>query len=226
MLAKKHMIDSIPAPDKPREKLERRGREQLSVTELIAVLLGTGNDKESVIELAGTIIDEMELSSLRTADVKELRQFSGVGRAKAATIVAAFELGRRRREMHSIEDVESASSVFEPRLKDKTQEELHVAFITTSNKVIKTERVFKGTLRGIEIKSRDIIKRALELNAAAVVLAHNHPGGDAEPTDADIETTKQIQTQLGLFDIELLDHLVIGTEKTISMKRLDLLADR
>ncbi|MCJ7429007.1 MAG: DNA repair protein RadC [Candidatus Nanohaloarchaeota archaeon QJJ-5] len=218
-------IRARPSVDRPREKLEQRGRDQLSITELIAVLLGTGGTNQSVLELAGEIVDSMKLSTLRNAEVEELKQFPGVGRAKAATIVAAFELGRRRQHNNIINDVQSARKVLEPRLKDKEQEELHAAFITTSNKVIKSETVFKGTLRSIKIESREIVKRALVLNAAAVVLAHNHPGGDAEPTDADVKTTKNIQTQLALFDINLLDHLVIGSEETTSMKRQDLIAD-
>lgn len=218
-------VQQLPAPDRPREKLQRHGPDQLSITELLAVLLGTGGSDRSVLELAGTMVDDMDLSRLRTAGMEELKRFPGVGTAKAATIVASFELARRRQHNDVIDDVESARAVLEPRIKDKEQEELHAAFVTTSNKVIKAERIFKGSLRSINIQIRDIVKRALVLNAAAVVIAHNHPGGDAEPTDADVDTTKGIQTQLAMFDIGLLDHLVVGQDQTTSMKQEGLISE-
>lgn len=218
-------LQQLPAPDRPREKLQRHGPDQLSITELLAVLLGTGGSDRSVLELAGTMIDDIDLSRLRKAGMEELKRFPGVGTAKAATIVAAFELGRRRQHNDVIDDVESARAVLEPRITGKEQEELHAAFVTTSNKVIKAERIFKGSLRSINIEIRDIVKRALVLNAAGVVIAHNHPGGDAEPTDADVDTTKGIQTQLAMFDIGLLDHLVVGQDETTSMKQEGLISE-
>ncbi len=205
--------------DRPREKLMLKGRASLSDAELIAILIGSGSRNESAVSLSQRILASVSnnLSELGRCTLSELMQFKGIGQAKAITIAAALELGRRRRNGEALErkKITSSRSVFEyiqPLLGDLAHEEFWVLFLNNSNKVIKSEQLSKGGITGTIVDVRLAFKQALQLGAVSIILAHNHPSGTLKPSQADIQLTKKIKTAGESLDIKVLDHLII-TEK-------------
>lgn len=205
--------------DRPREKLLLKGQIALSDAELIAILIGSGNRNESAVSLSQRILASVgnNLSELGRLSITELMAFKGIGEAKAVTIAAAMELGRRRRTGEALErkKISSSNSVFEyvqPLIGELPHEEFWVLYLNNSNKVIKSAQLSKGGITGTVVDVRLAFKEALQLGAVAIILAHNHPSGTLRPSQEDIRLTKKLKTAGESLDIKVLDHLII-TEK-------------
>ena len=205
--------------DRPREKLVKKGKASLSDSELMAILLGSGSRNESAVALSQRIMASVEnnLNQLGKLDILELTGFHGVGLAKAVTVIAALELGRRQRSQGALErkKIISSHSVFEfiqPIIGELPHEEFWILYVNNSNKVLESAQLSKGGITGTLVDIRLALKKALQLNAVAIILAHNHPSGSLKPSKADIDLTKKLKTAGESLDIKVLDHLII-TEK-------------
>ena len=208
--------------DRPREKLNSQGKETLTDSELLAILIGSGNRTESAVALCKRILASVDnnLNALGKLSVAQLQEFKGIGEAKAISIVAGLELGRRRRSDHNINlnVITSSKSVFElmqPLLGDLSHEEFWVLFLNNSNKVIQQQQLSKGGITGTLVDVRLIMKKALEITATSIILCHNHPSGTLKISDADKQITEKIKKAGMSLDIKLLDHVII-TEKAYS----------
>jgi len=203
--------------DKPREKLMAKGKDALSDAELIAILLGSGNREKSAVELAREILIESKnnLNALAHFSITDLMKFKGIGEAKAISIAAALELGRRRREAEVIEKkkIKTSKDAFEymqPVLDNKPFEEFWVIMLSRSNKIISRQIISSGSLSGSLADPKKIFKLALEKLAAALILAHNHPSGNLTPSESDKKITTKIVSAGSILDINVLDHVIIG----------------
>lgn len=220
---KKLSIKEWAAEDRPREKLLSKGTRSLSDAELIAILLGSGNADESAVELGRRILASAgnNLNVLGKKEIGELLKFKGIGEAKAVNIVAALELGRRRKEQSPAEKITIITSgdavdVFRPLLEDLPVEEFWVLLLNRSNTVIDKFMVSQGGLTGTVIDVRIILKTALEKLASAIILCHNHPSGNTQPSDADKDITRKIKRAAELMDIAVIDHLIIAHHQYFS----------
>lgn len=205
--------------DRPREKLRDKGKSVLSDAELLAILIGSGNRRESAVDLSKRIMSSVNnnLSPLGKLSIKQLMEFKGVGEAKAITIVAALELGRRRRmeEALVISKIASSKNVFDymqPVIGELPHEEFWILYLNNSNHILLKQQLSKGGITGTLVDIRLVLKQALELNAVAIILAHNHPSGTLKPSDADKKLTQKLKKAAESLDIKVLDHLII-TEK-------------
>lgn len=208
----KHWSDD----DKPREKLIHKGKSALSDAELIAILIGSGSRNESAVELSKRILAKVNnnLNELSKLSLKQLMHFKGIGEAKAVTIAAALEMGRRRRgeDAHQIAKINSSNDAFElllPRMGDLQHEEFWIVYLNNANKVLLTSQLSKGGLTGTLVDLRIIMRQALEVGAVGLILAHNHPSGTLKPSEADQEVTQKIRKAAVALDIKVLDHLII-----------------
>lgn len=202
--------------DKPREKLLQKGKSALSDAELIAILIGSGSKNESAVELSKRILAATgnNLNELGKFSTKQLMQFKGIGEAKAVTIAAALEVGRRRREEEArkIERINNSSSAFEllqPKIGDLQHEEFWILYLNNSNRVLQASQLSKGGITGTLVDVRLVLREALELGAVALILAHNHPSGSLKPSTSDKQITKKLVTAGEALDIKVLDHLII-----------------
>tara|TARA_R110000868_G_scaffold86347_9_gene242284 strand:+ start:13310 stop:14008 length:699 start_codon:yes stop_codon:yes gene_type:complete len=202
--------------DRPREKLVQKGKAVLSDAELIAILIGSGSREESAVELSKKILASVNnnLNELGKISVNKLMQFKGIGEAKAVTIVAALEIGRRRRgeDAQKITKITSSKSVFEllqPLMGELPHEEFWIVYLNNSNKVLHSSQQSKGSITGTLIDVRLIMKEALEMGAIAMILAHNHPSGTLKPSLADKQITQKIKKAAEGLDIKVLDHVII-----------------
>ncbi|WP_100616299.1 RadC family protein [Confluentibacter citreus] len=205
--------------DQPREKLLYKGKATLSDAELLAILIGSGNREESAVALCKRIFASVgnNLSELGKLSIAQLMEFKGIGEAKAITIAAALELGRRRRGEEALEKkkISSSNSVFElmqPIIGELEHEEFWIIFLNNSNKVIHKKQLSKGGITGTLVDVRLVLKNALEVGATGLILAHNHPSGTLKPSEADKQLTNKLKTASDSLDIKVLDHLII-TEK-------------
>jgi len=211
----KHWSDD----DKPREKLVKRGKSALSDAELIAILIGSGSRNESAVALSKRILASVNnnLHELGKLSIKRLMQFKGIGEAKAVTITAALEIGRRRKgeEVQQITKINSSRDAFEllqPRIGDLEHEEFWILYLNNGNKVLHDARLSKGGLTGTLVDVRIVMRQALELGAVALVLAHNHPSGTLRPSKGDRDVTAKVQRAALALDLTILDHIIV-TEK-------------
>lgn len=202
--------------DKPREKLMLRGRSALSDAELLAILIGSGNTEDNAVSLCQKILAGVEnnLQLLGRMEINELKKFKGIGTAKALTIMAALELGRRRRleEALSNRKINGSRDVFEimqPLLGDLPHEEFWIVYLNNANKVLAREKISAGGITGTLVDTRIIFKKGLEVLATAVILCHNHPSGMLKPSESDLQLTKKIKEAGTILDIRILDHLII-----------------
>ncbi|MDR6846332.1 RadC family protein [Flavobacterium granuli] len=202
--------------DKPREKLMLKGRSVLSDAELIAILIGSGSRNESAVDLSKRILASVDynLNALGKLSIAQLMNFKGIGEAKAISIIAAMELGRRRRSEDAVElaKITSSKAVFEvmqPIIGELTHEEFWVLFLNNSNKILFKTQLSKGGMTGTIVDIRIIFKIAFEQNATAIILTHNHPSGKLQASDADIQITKKIKTAGQQLDIPVLDHIIV-----------------
>lgn len=208
----KHWSDD----DKPREKLVQKGRSVLSDAELIAILIGSGSRNESAVELSKRILASVNnnLNELGKLSTKQLMQFKGIGEAKAVTITAALEMGRRRRTeaVQKISKINSSSDAYEilrPIIGELEHEEFWILYLNNANKVLHRSQLSKGGLTGTLVDVRIVMKKALELGAVALILSHNHPSGTLKPSQADKEVTQKLQSASQALDIKVLDHLIV-----------------
>ncbi|MEH6513985.1 RadC family protein [Maribacter arcticus] len=206
--------------DKPREKLVQKGRSVLSDAELIAILIGSGSRAESAVELSKRILASVDnnLNELGRLSIKQLMTFKGIGEAKAVSIAAALEVGRRRRgeDAAKIDKIGSSQDVYhllQPILGDLEHEEFWILFLNNSNKVLHKAQLSKGGITGTLVDVRLVMKQAIELGAVAIILAHNHPSGTLRPSAADKQITQKLKTASETLDVKVLDHLII-TQKS------------
>ncbi|NNE02685.1 MAG: DNA repair protein RadC [Eudoraea sp.] len=212
-------IKSWSDDDKPREKLLNGGRRNLTNAELLAILLGSGSKNESAVALAKRILASTNhnLNELGKVSIKQLMEFKGIGEAKAVTIAAALEVGRRR-DMdvgNRAVKVASSKSVFkllQPVLGELEHEEFWILYLNNSNSIIHKAQLSKGGITGTLVDVRLVLKKALELGAVALILAHNHPSGTLKPSESDKRITNKLIAASNTMDIKVLDHLII-TEK-------------
>ena len=208
--------------DRPRETLLHHGRTHLSDSELLAILLGSGSRNASALELARTILQSFggDLNQLAKANAKELMRFPGIGQVKAVTILAAVELGSRRKSKSDTnEPIRGSSEVYERmrgRLADLGHEEFWVLFLNQSNRVIRERQISKGGITGTVADPRLIFKMALEDSACGLILVHNHPSLSLKPSQADIDLTKKLAEAAKNLDMRVLDHLIITQQSYAS----------
>ncbi|WP_396196325.1 DNA repair protein RadC [Flavobacterium sp.] len=211
--------------DRPREKFLLKGKAALSDSELLAILIGSGSRNESAVQLCQRILasSENNLNTLGKMSVSQLMQFKGIGEAKAISIAAALELGRRRRAEEAVElkKITSSKAVFEimqPIIGELPHEEFWVLYLNNSNKVIYKAQLSKGGITGTVVDIRLLFKMALEQNATAVLLTHNHPSGKLLASDADIQITKKIKEAGKTLEIQVLDHIIITENGYLSFQ--------
>lgn len=208
--------------DRPREKLMLKGKSALSDAELIAILIGSGSRNESAVDLSKRILASADnLNVLGKMSISQLMNFKGIGEAKAITIISALELGRRRRAEDAVELVKITSSktvfeIMQPIIGELPHEEFWVLFLNNSNKVISKSQLSKGGMTGTIVDVRLVFKLALESGATALILCHNHPSGNLQPSDADRKITKKIKLAGDSLDVKVLDHLIITETKYYS----------
>lgn len=226
---KRYTVKELPLDDRPREKLLMRGAQNLSDAELVAILLRTGKKGNSVLEIARELIQtEGNLAMLATKSVDSLQKVSGIGKDKAATLAAAFELSRRilsQSKWFSDQKVTSPqdiADIFIPLLRDDNKERFIVVCLNSSNKIIKHETISIGNLNSSVVHPREIFKVAIDNSSASIILIHNHPSGNPEPSNEDISITKKIVESGKILDIPVFDHLIIAGETYTSFieKRL------
>lgn len=209
--------------DRPREKLMTKGCEALSDSELIAILLGSGNKNKSAVELSREILKSVknDLNDLGRLNYTELMKFRGVGEAKAISVIAALELGRRRKVQHinKRKQITCSSDVYEsfqPLLADKNHEEFWFILLNNSNMIIDKIKTSQGGTTGTVIDVKLIMKEAMNKLAQGIILVHNHPSGNIKPSNADRTITEKIKNATSFFDIKLLDHVIIGDSNYFS----------
>lgn len=220
---KKLSIKDWAVEDRPREKLLLKGTRSLSDVELLAILIGSGNFSESAVELSRRILASVSnnLNELGKKQVADLLKFKGIGQAKAVNIIAALELGRRRKEQSAAEKVMitqscDAERYFRPILEDLNHEEFWILLLNRSNAVIDKMMVSQGGLTGTVTDVRLILKMAIEKLASAMILCHNHPSGNIQASEADHKITRKIKDAAALMEITVLDHVIIAHDKYLS----------
>ncbi|MBA7518051.1 hypothetical protein ES705_10116 [subsurface metagenome] len=202
--------------DRPREKLLGKGLNSLTDAELIAILIGSGNRNESAVELAKKILKGVKnnLNELGKLTVEDLMASKGIGEAKAVTIIAALELGRRRKQADIMEKKKISGSkdvfeFFQPVLADLPYEEFWILLLNRSNKIIEKFKISQGGISGTVIDVRMILKNAIEKLASSIILCHNHPSGNLQPSEADKKITTKLKDAARIMDMQVLDHLII-----------------
>lgn len=219
-------IKHWPAAERPREKLLMRGAAALSDAELLAIFLRTGVRGKSAVDLARELLVEFGgLRPLLEADLQRFCRGSGLGEAKYVQLQAVLEMSSR----HLQQGLERGDALTSPaqtrrflssRLRHLEREVFMVLYLDNRHRMIAFEELFKGSINSAEVHPRELIKRVLHFNAAAVILAHNHPSGMAEPSQADREITQRLRAALALVDVRLLDHMVVGDTEVISLAEL------
>lgn len=217
-------VREMPAEDRPRERLARLGAKALRDAELIAVLFRTGTRAEGAVALAERVLREFGgLRQLARASLEEIQQIKGVGLVKAVELKAALELGERlvvhketgRIRIHRPEDVMKLLML---TFKEYETEHFKAVLLNTKNEVIKIQEISHGGLDGTVAAARDVFREAVRIGAAAIIVAHNHPSGDPEPSSADVALTRQLAEAGALLGIPLRDHVVFGDGRIVSMK--------
>lgn len=216
--------------DRPREKLLLKGKMSLSDAELIAILIGSGSKNESAVSLSQRILRSANnnLNTLGKFSISDLTHFKGIGQAKAITILAAMELGRRRRNEEAVKQKKITDSTkvfeyFQPLIGELPHEEFWILYLNNSNKVLRHMQLSKGSITGTLVDVRLLFKEALLLGAVSIILAHNHPSGMLKPSQADINITKKIRAAGEQLDIKVLDHLIITESNFFSFADENLL---
>ena len=225
MSNEKKSIKEWAPDDRPREKMIEKGKAALSNAELIAILIGSGNSELSAVELSRAILDSVgnDLINLSNLTLDELVQHKGIGKAKAITIMAALELGKRRRaaEANLPKEVKDSRDTFErflPYIDDLKQEHFLVLYLNQSNHALKVERVSNGGTTNVIADPKLIFKNALSIGATCLVLGHNHPSGNPRPSEDDRQLTKKFVAAGKLLDIAVIDHIIIGNERYYSFR--------
>lgn len=218
-------IKEWPEDERPREKLVKHGAASLSDSELLAILINSGSGKESAVDLARKLLHEYKslrtLSGLSVADLKQ-RKFKGIGKVKAIVMVAAFEIARRlasapKEDLSPIRTPEDVARRYAPQLKDLKQEVFMVICLSSSNRIIQDRTITKGLLNSSLTHPREVFREAILENAASIILLHNHPSGNLEPSREDIQITKQLFEAGRIIGISVQDHIIIGGDNFTSM---------
>ena len=224
-MTEKKSIKEWAADDRPREKMIDKGKAALSNAELIAILIGSGNSELSAVELSRVILDSVDnnLIALSNLTLDDLMQHKGIGEAKAITIMAALELGKRRRGAEAnlpteVKDSKDSFERFLPFIDDMRQEHFLVLYLNQSNPALKVECISNGGTTTVIADPKLIFKNALNLNATAIILGHNHPSGNPRPSEDDRQLTKKLVAAGKLLDITVIDHIVIGNERYYSFR--------
>ncbi|GEN45809.1 RadC family protein [Alkalibacillus haloalkaliphilus] len=218
------LIRDVPASDRPRERLIEVGPQALSNQELIAILIGSGSKGQSALSLATRLLKHFEgLLLLRDASINELTSINGIGVAKAVQLMAALELGKRihtykTSDQYVIKSPEDGANFLMEDLRGLKQEHFVALYLNTKNQIIHRRTIFIGSLNSSIVHPREVFKEAIKHSAASVICAHNHPSGDPSPSNEDVHVTRRLYESGKVVGIELLDHLVIGDHKYISMK--------
>jgi DNA repair protein RadC len=218
------MIRDMQTQDRPRERLMQVGAQSVSTAELLAIILRTGSGRENVLRLAERLLAQFRtLSGLSRASVAELTEVKGIGPAKAVEIKAALEIGRRLmteapEERPRVTSPGDAANLLMSEMMFLEQEHLRLILLDTRNRVISTPTVYVGSLNTSVVRIGELFRAAIKDNAAAFIVAHNHPSGDPSPSPEDVTVTRQIVQSGKLLDIELLDHVIIGRQRYVSLK--------
>ncbi len=217
-------VKELPIDDRPREKLTLRGVQSLTDTELIAILLRTGTKGKSVIQVAQDLIQKSGgLNNLTSQTSEAIQKQLGIGKDKAATLIAAFEISRRvdaQKKLFSIKKITSPgdiAEIFIPLLRDKVKEEFYVVCLNSANKITKMELISVGNLNASVVHPREVFKVAVENNSANIILLHNHPSGNSEPSNEDISLTRKMVEAGKIMDIQVFDHIIIAGNKFTSL---------
>lgn len=215
-----NMIADLPMDERPRERMARHGAQTLSDAELVAILLGSGVRGKSALALARELLTD----GLRALSRKHVRRASGVGSAKAARIEAALEIGRRlaaeyEGEADPVRDPDTLARSLIARYSHFVQERLGAVFLDSKNRIIREREIYVGTLNATTVSTRDVLRHALDENAASVIIFHNHPSGDPAPSAEDMLFTRKMVEAGKLLGVEVLDHLILGTNRYVSLKQ-------
>lgn len=217
-------VKELPIDDRPREKLILRGSQSLSDAELIAILLRTGTKGKSVIQIAQELVKKFgDLNQLTSQSIDSLKNFSGIGKDKASTLVAAFEIGRRadfQKKWFSKKSITSpvdVAQMFIPLLRDEVKEKFFVVCLSSSNRIIKHELVSVGSLNSSIVHPREVFKVAIECSSANIILLHNHPSGNLEPSNDDVCLTRKFVEAGKILDINVFDHIIIAGDSYTSL---------
>ena len=227
--AKKLTIKEWNADDRPREKMLAKGISALSDAELLAILISTGTKSQSALDLARAVLSSAEnsLHLLGKRTVNDFTKIDGIGEAKAVTIMAALELGRRRRESdlerREIKMSADVCELMQPIIGDLPHEEFWVLFLNRSNRLIDKALISSGGVSGTTVDVRIIMKKAIERLASSLILVHNHPSGNLTVSAEDKNITKRIADAAKLFDMNIMDHIIIGDKKHVSLHEMGLL---
>ena len=217
-------VSDLPTTDRPRERLERLGPQALTTAELLAILLRTGTQRDGVLQLASQLIREHQgLRGLASADLSTVSSTHGIGRAKATTIAAAFELGRRlaldgddvRPIVGGPDDI---ARLLQGEMELLEQEELRLLTLDTRHHVLAQATLYRGSVSSASARVAEVFREAVRRNAAAIALAHNHPSGDPEPSADDITFTEAVVEAGALLDVRVLDHLIFGRGRFVSLR--------
>lgn len=217
-------VREMPSDERPRERLEHFGASALSNAELLAILLRVGTSGENVIELSARLLRQCGgLKGLLTIELEELCALHGVGPAKATTLKAALELGRRLsvlapEERPKITQPQDVANLIMLEMGYLKQEQLRVLCLDTKNYVVAQQVVYQGTVNSSVVRVAEVFKPAISRTCPAIVVVHNHPSGDPTPSPEDVRTTDQLRRAGELLDIELLDHVIVGQHKWVSLK--------
>ncbi|MGG0413226.1 RadC family protein [Peribacillus simplex] len=218
------LIRDYPKEERPRERFLQDGPQSLSNQELIALLLRTGSREESVLQLSGRLINSFKgLRLLKEASVEELTVIKGIGEAKAIQILASVELGRRINNLNDqdryvIRSPEDGANYCMEEMRFLSQEHFVCLYLNTKNQVLQKTTVFIGSLNASIVHPREVFKEAFKRSAASIICLHNHPSGDPSPSREDIEVTKRLVECGKIIGIEVLDHIIIGEHKYVSLK--------
>jgi DNA repair protein RadC len=209
--------------DRPREKLIQNGTSSLSDAELLAILISSGTKEKSAVDLGRELLGIVNnnLNSLGKLTIADLKKLHGIGTARAVTIVAALELGRRRKlaevpDVPQIRCSKDVADIFQPLLSDLLHEEFWILFLNRSNKVINRMKLSQGGISGTVTDVRMVMKKAIEYLASGIIVCHNHPSGNLNPSESDTKITQKIKEAGNLMDIQLLDHLIISDKEYYS----------
>jgi len=223
-------VRDLPKPERPRERLQKLGPEALSAQELLALIIGRGIPKKSVMMIAQELISRFgNVKAIGQATLEELSQIRGIGLAKAAQIKACFELGKREDldpeglVPFDIKNPETVVKAIRTSIKDKAKEHFKLILLNTRNRIIGLSTISIGTLTTSLVHPREVFKDAIVHSAASVVLAHNHPSGDPEPSEDDLKITKKLVESGKILGIEVIDHIIIGKNNFYSFREKGLI---
>jgi DNA repair protein RadC len=219
------LIKDLPSIAKPREKLTKLGAKNLTDQELIAILLRSGTKNQSVIKLANKMLNKYPLNKLQSQPAGNLQAFAGVGPAKTATLLAAFELAKRLQQSNQAVALNTPQKVFYQsfEIKDKQQEHCLVLYVNGSRELLQKNVLAIGSLNQNFLEFRQLLAPALNLPAAGIILVHNHPSGDVQPSQADISVTQQVAKGANLVGVKLIDHVIVASKKYFSFRNAGLL---